>query len=154
MISFSYPIKFCFIRFKKCYNLKFCFNFRYEFIVSDLVRRKLRPGDGLDSDEHDDNDDDSTVKYIIDWHANRPNKTVVSVTTSPSESTTTTTLRPFSEPAAPVTSGGASAPRKNASSPLQFRPEYTPHMDTMGKHPEYYPQVFFLTSWIWLREKK
>ncbi len=123
---------------------------RYEFIVSDLVRRKLRPGDGLDSDEHDDNDDDSTVKYIIDWHANRPNKTVVSVTTSPSESTaTTTTLRTVSEPTAAVTTGGgASAPRKNASSPLQFRPEYTPHMDTMGKHPEYYPQVF--SSWFWL----
>ncbi len=110
--------------------------------MSDLVRRKLRPGDGLDSDEHDDNYDDSTVKYIIDWHANRPNKTVP-VTTSPSESTTTTTLRPFSEPPAAVTTGGASAPRKNASAPLQFRPEYTPHMDTMGKHPEYYPQVFF-----------
>jgi hypothetical protein len=109
--------------------------------VSDLVRRKLRPGDGLDSDEHDDSYDDSTVKYIIDWHANRPNKTV-SVTTSLSESTTTTTLRTVSEPPAAMTTGVASAPRKNASSPLQFRPEYTPHMDTMGKHPEYYPQVF------------
>ena len=113
---------------------------RYDFIVSDLVRRKVMPVDA-DYDDlwtEDKDDINGSVQNIRYWHANT-NKNNTSA-----DQYVSSIIRSESENSqgSGVTNGSAtSTHRKSDNSTLQYRPESTPHMDAMGRYPAYYPQV-------------
>jgi len=108
----------------------------------------LGDNDENNSDDDDDDDDDEaddgggdSVKYIRNWHANKANNKTGSwaaglvATAAISTTAPTALLHTDSEKL------NSTLPYKKLNSTLQYVPENTPHMDAMGKRPEYYPQV-------------
>jgi hypothetical protein len=115
---------------------------RYDFIVSDLVRRKVMPGD-YDSDSDDEAQIDDMIQFNMSsnsgiryWHLNEGNN---QSKTGASSKTRYTSFAPKTTFAAEE--GGNPAYGKSNGSTLQYRPEITPHMNATGKFPAYYPQV-------------
>jgi hypothetical protein len=113
---------------------------RYDFIVSDLVRRTVMPDDVSDEDEtmaaaltFHLPPSDGGIKY---WHEGKNQTKAIGGAAS---KTRYTAAKPIVFTA--VNSSGTAEYGKNTSSGLQYRPEITPHMNATGKFPAYYPQV-------------
>jgi hypothetical protein len=125
---------------------------RYNFIVSDLVRRKLNP-DGYNDDDDDDDDGGGSSQNIRYWHVKKTDKTGSEPSAAAALASNSLSIPAVAQLPPPATGDGGDngVEQKIANATLQTRPEKTPHMDAMGKYPEYYPQVgniqIFIHRW-------